>query len=283
MQYTFFGQFQGELAPDFREALSAITVRIYRYRGTKYITSLSVQDPTESMVVLSPDAVSGKASALVGETTTDADGNFVFVLDPESGYAGEALELDLLIPDVPGHIDAQPHGAVQLALTTLKPRWISEENGLIATWSYTIPDDFWTDLRAKFDAWVVCGRVMAGVGAESTVTPLANAEVMAYDADWLQDDYLGSATTDADGHFRIDFAHADFLKTPLSPLINYEQGGPDLYFVVKGADGKLLLQEPKALSRNAGRADCEHSTYVELVVELADDAVDDGPMMEMVA
>jgi|GEM_PF-2840841 len=36
----------------------------------------------------------------------------------------------------------------------------------------------------------------------------------------MQDDELGSALTDAEGKFRIDYERADFTRTMLSPLVN---------------------------------------------------------------
>jgi hypothetical protein len=98
-------------------------------------------------------------------------------------------------------------------------------------------------------------------------TPLSGVQVTAYDADWIQDDCLGSATTDDEGKFRIDYAQADFLQTPLSPIINYEQGGPDLYFTVESPTGQILLKEPKTQGNSPERIDAGHCTYVELAVE----------------
>lgn len=263
MTYTFSGQFHGEIAPGFVEALSGITVRLYRYRGTKYITSLAVSDPVESMQVLSVDAISAKSSGLLGEATTDDGGNFVLKLDAASEYNGEAFEVDLLIPDLPFRKANQPHAGRQLTLTTMKPRWEATATGFAAGWSYTIPVEIWSDMHSQFDAWVVCGTVVAAENG----TPLPGVRVTAYDADWIQDDCLGSATTNDTGNFRIDYARADFLRTPLSPLINYEEGGPDLYFRVESPTGELLLQEVKTAANGPTRANVGHCTHVELAVE----------------
>lgn len=262
MTYRFYGQFQGEVAPGFVEALSGITVRLYRYRGTKYITSLAVTDPSDTMKILNADAISAKSSATLGEAVTDYKGNFVLILDEASGYTGEAFDVDLFIPDVPQRKEEQARSALQLALTTMKPRWEQTEDGFRATWAYTIPIAFWSDIRARFDAWTICGRVLL----QEVATPLSGVNVTAYDADWLQDDCLGSATTDSEGKFRIDYRRRDFEKTPLSPLVNYEQGGPDLYFVVDGPSGELLLEEAKAEGSTLGRVDAEQCSYVELRV-----------------
>jgi hypothetical protein len=262
MTYTFYGQFQGELAPKFVEALSGTTVRLYRYHGTQYITSLAVMDPSESMKILDTDAISAKSGAALGEATTDGEGHFVLVMDEARGYKGEAFDVDLFFPDVPFRQETEARTGIQLTLTTMKPRWELTDEGFRASWSYTIPAAVWCDIRARFDAWTLCGRVLT----EETATPLPGVRVTAYDADWLQDDCLGSAMTDGEGNFRIDYSRRDFRKTVFSPLFNYEQGGPDLYFAVDSPTGERLLQETKVQGHTPGRADREHCTYVELVV-----------------
>ncbi|MEZ4673476.1 MAG: hypothetical protein R2932_04440 [Caldilineaceae bacterium] len=266
MSYRFTGQFHGELAPGFVEALGGVTVRLYRYRGTKYITSLSVSDPSESMKILNADAVAGKSSAALGEAVTDGEGNFTLVFEEATAYNGEAFDVDLFIADVPLRKEIQPRSGLQISLTTMKPRWETTDDGFAAAWAYTIPANFWSDIRAHFDAWTICGRVMM---AQTAAPPLPGVKVTAYDADWVQDDYLGSAMTDEQGRFRIDFSRNDFLRTPLSPIINYEQGGPDLYFTVDSPTGARLLKEPKAHGQTPSRANVDHCTAVELVVDAA--------------
>jgi hypothetical protein len=60
--------------------------------------------------------------------------------------------------------------------------------------------------------------------------------VRAFDADWLQDDDLGSAVTDGAGHFRIDYSRADFEKTIFSPLTPTQIGRTEI--------GKLQTYAP---------------------------------------
>src|SRR5262249_47054611 len=79
------------------------------------------------------------------------------------------------------------------------------------------------------------------------------AVVRAFDVDWVQDDALGSATTDASGRFRIDYTSADFQLTPFSPLINLEWvAGPDVYFTAT-LGSTTLLQEARSAGRAPGR------------------------------
>jgi hypothetical protein len=263
MKYTFSGQFCGSIAPEFSEPLAGVTVRLYKYRGTKYVTSLAVTDPQETMTILSAEAASAKASSLLAETTTDAEGNFVFTLDEQAGYKGDAFDLDLWLTTVPGRKTLTPHSPLQITLTTMKPRWQPTDSGYSAHWDYCLPADFWRNIYAHFDAWVACGRVTV----RGTQQPVSGVRVTAVDADWLQDDELGSALTDAEGRFRIDYARADFTRTPLSPLINAEDGGPDLYFSVETATGTPLLNEPKAQGHTAGRENAACCCFVELSVD----------------
>lgn len=262
MIYKFYGQFLGELAPGFVETLGGVMVRLYRYRGTKYITSLSVMDPSESMKMLDAEGIAGKSPAFIAETNANTDGYFEFALDEAGDYHGEAFDVDLFIPTVPNRVDSQPRGGIQLTLTTMKPRWEPTADGHSATWSYTIPAEMWSAVRVHFDAWTICGQVMT---KEQIALP--GVEVTAFDADWIQDDCLGSTLTDDEGRFRIDFARSDFLRTPLSPLINYEAGGPDLYFIVESPTGAQLLKEEKSQSNMPGRKDVGHCTYVDLVID----------------
>ncbi len=53
--------------------------------------------------------------------------------------------------------------------------------------------------------------------------PLADIEVSVYDKDPLVDDALGSAVTDAEGRFQVEFAWSDFKGGEAL------EGRPDLY------------------------------------------------------
>lgn len=91
--------------------------------------------------------------------------------------------------------------------------------------------------------------------------------VNAFDADWWQDDPLGSATTDGAGRFRIDYTSADFQRTPFSPWVNVElQPGPDVYFTVD-LGGHRVLTEHQGDGRAAGRRNVGHCFCVELCTE----------------
>lgn len=264
MTYTLRGQFSGMLAPNLIEPLAGVTVCFYRYRGAKYISSLAVTEPEPTMAILTEEAVSAKAASLLQEVITDAAGNFVLTLE-EATYKGEAFDIDLVFHTVPGRKTPLPHLPLQIALTTMKPRWETVDGAYQAHWEYCLPPDLWQAVRAHFDAWLIAGHVTV----QATGQPISGVQVTAFDADWWQDDQLGSVLTDAEGKFRIDYERTDFTRTPLSPLLNREEEGPDLYFNVSTPAGAALLNEPKTQGYLPGRKNAGHCAFVELTVAVA--------------
>ena len=263
MTYIFRGQLSGEIASDFCEPLAGATLRLYQYRGTKYISGLFVADPSGPLTMMSPDTMRSKMSSFMIETTADAQGRFVFELDEQSGYKGAACELDLFLTSVPGRKSQAPLPPVQIALTTIRLKAQDAAADTTARWAYCLLADFWREVRARFDAWVICGRVIS----QSTAQPVPGIRVSAVDADWIQDDTLGSALTDDAGKFRIDYARDDFTRTPLSPVINREEGGPDLYFKLATPSGSMLLDEPKPQGQMAERKNAGHGFFIEFKLE----------------
>jgi len=164
----------------------------------------------------------------------------------------------------PGRADAPRADApVQLTITTIQPRWREREDRAVAAWEYAIPQRFWCFLRSLLDAWVICGRVTVC----GTKQPAAYVKVLAFDRDWLADDPLGTAMTDADGRFRIDYHGADYRK---GTWLDVELvGGPDVYFRVESASGAELLAEPSSRGRTPGRENVGPCLCVELCVDEA--------------
>ncbi len=120
-------------------------------------------------------------------------------------------------------------------------------------------------MRARFGAWVICGRVTVC----KQQVPVAGLKVRAFDVDWLQDDDLGSAITDSNGKFRIDYTFSDFNKTPFSPSINFELvGGPDIYFTIEDVGGTVLLNEPRSRGRQTDRENAGPCFCVDLCVDV---------------
>lgn len=248
MSYLFRGRLCGYLCDECSEPLSDLVIRLYRNRKDQNTTALAVADPGLTLTLMSDEQVEAKASSLIAETKADANGNFSFELGGNERYTGEAFEIDVYCGTVPrrkpGRKQVRPR---QFSVTTLQPLWKQlGDNVFVAAWQYCIPARFWCFLRGLFDAWVICGRLTTCDNG----APIPGALVSAFDVDWLQDDALGTATTDGSGHFRIDYSSADFELTPFSPLINTEWvAGPDVYFSAK-LGSTTILQE----SRSAGRA-----------------------------
>jgi hypothetical protein len=68
---------------------------------------------------------------------------------------------------------------------------------------------------------VVKGRIVGRHGG----APVKGARVEVYDKDMLIDDYLGTATTDPDGRFDVDFAWAEYKDSVF-------EGRPDIFLKV---------------------------------------------------
>jgi hypothetical protein len=154
-----------------------------------------------------------------------------------------------------------PPTPLQFSITTIQPLWRgNQEAGFTAVWEYCIPNRYWCAVRLRFGAWTICGRLTT---CEAAV-PIAGATVSAFDADWIQDDPLGSGVTDATGRFRIDYLRSDFEKTPFSPIINIELiGGPDVYFSAK-LGTTVILAENRSKGRTPGRENIGNCFCVEL-------------------
>jgi hypothetical protein len=93
------------------------------------------------------------------------------------------------------------------------------------------------------------------------------------DDDWITDDELGTATTDASGRFCIYYRSKDFKKTFLSPVVNVETpllpwgNGPDIYFKF-AFNGNDLPGEPSSRARQADRENVGNCLCVQLCVPL---------------
>lgn len=259
-QYIFKGRLCGYICPECPEPLSNVIVRLYKI--TKDVTARAVASPKETFSILQDDAAQAKKGDLIAETRTDAEGNYTFNLGEKTGYKGEAFEVDIYCETVPGRKPGKkPPRPLQFSVTTLQPAWRQTDAGFVAVWDYCIPARFWCGVRARFDAWVICGQVSVC----KADTSVGGVRVKAFDADWIQDDALGSAVTDASGRFRIDYLTEDFQKTPFSPFINFEWiGGPDIYFSVESLAGTTLLAEARARARDPDRENAGHCFCVQL-------------------
>jgi hypothetical protein len=264
MAYTFKGRLCGLICAECPEPLSHVRVRLYRHRPDQPVTVLAVANPKDTFALLDDDAVQAKADLLIAEAETDDDGNFTFALGEKEQYDGGAFEIDLYLESIGGRKGGERARPRQATLTTLQPLWRQTEQGAVWAWEYCLPQRWWCALLALFDIWTICGHVTVCDSKQ----PAAGLRVFAFDADWIQDDALGSAVTDASGAFRIWYTSAAFKKTPWSPALDLELfGGPDIYFRIETLGGAVLLAEPQVRGRSPDRANAGNCFCVDLCVE----------------
>ena len=265
MPYIFRGKLCGLICPECPEPLANVLVRLYRSRDEQRVTALAVASPKETFAILTDEQVEEKSSLLIAEAKTDEEGNFTLELGDQERYNGEAFEVDIKCGTVPRLPPLpRPPTPLQFTITTFQPRWREREDNLLAIWDYCLPYRFWCLVRGRFGAWTICGRLRT---CASPQTPIPGATIRAFDADWWQDDPLGSAVTDATGRFRIDYTTSQFRVTPFSPFFNVEfTSGPDVYFTAE-LGGVTILNETQADGRTPGRENVSHCFCVELCTD----------------
>lgn len=268
MNYTFRGKLQGAICSECSEPLSKVKVRLYQLQIDHEAMVLATADPKDTFTILTDAQIKSKKSFLIAETETDSDGNYVFQLgSSKKKYDGEAFEVDVYLKDVPHQkSNKKKIKPLQFTLTILQPQWRETKKGYVSIWDYILPKRFWCYIRARFGAWVICGYVYDC--RTKPLNPIPGVKVIAFDRDWLQDDELGSAFTNNNGRFRIDYSISDFKKTPFSPVINIEcTPGPDVYFKIEAYDGTVLLDEPSSRGRDSDRENVGPCFCVKLCVE----------------
>lgn len=264
MAYIFRGKLCGLICSECPEPLANVIVRLYRSRDLQAVTALAAANPKETFAILTEEQVNEKASALIAEAKTDEEGNYTFELGDNEDYKGEAFEVDVYCGTVPRlKPGPRPPVPLQFSITTLQPRWRQTDNDFVAAWDYCLPYRFWCLVRGRFGAWTICGQVLHC----TTGAPIPNVKVRAFDVDWLQDDDLGSAITDSNGKFRIDYLTSDFQQTIFNFIHLEWVGGPDLYFKVETLGGAPLLVEPALRGRDPDRENAGPCFCVDLCLE----------------
>ena len=87
-------------------------------------------------------------------------------------------------------------------------------------------------------------RIVGTITEEETGKPLAGLQVRAFDKDFLFDDKLGSAVTDAKGEYTIHYSSMDFSLLPDFETV------PELYIRVFDANRtKLLFTTERAVRK----------------------------------
>lgn len=274
-RYLFKGRLCGLICDDCPEPLAGAKLRLYRSSQTQDVVSLAVAHPKDTLTLLDDAQLDEKSNRLLAETEIDAEGRFEVALGEGDKYDGGAFEIDIYCGTVPRQKPPRvPPRPRQFTVTTLQLQWRERDNGLVAAWEYCLPFRWWCWFRSLFGAWTICGKVTV-CGKQ---IPVSGAKVSAFDADWLADDALGSAITDGAGKFRIDYAAADFKRTPFSAAINIEwTGGPDLYFKIESA-GTTLLTETQTRARQPDRENAGPCFCVSLCVDVEQPPPFDNPL-----
>jgi hypothetical protein len=253
MKYVFKGNLCGFLCEDCSEFLGGVEVFLYEPWEKENVIRNAVANTKDTFRVVLEKEKEARKGLLIATTKTDEKGNFEFILDDK--YSKTAFDIDFSCGTVP-HIPPRPHlkEPVQFHLTTVFPQWrvSPEQEYSICKWEYCIPAKWWCYIRGHFfDAWVICGTLYVC----GTQTPIPNVKITAWDADLITDDNLGSAVTDANGHFRIDYTSAQFkvnfipLHLETDPAWPFFSSGPDVYFKYE-YNGVSIQGETKANRRN---------------------------------
>ena len=265
MQYTISGSLEASICENCTIPLQGAIVRLYRYdeepSGPALETStLSSESKGSSFSVLDPKTVAAKQERMVAESKEPVgeDGSYEVSLDEESGYEGGPLQVDIRLTHLPGDDPEDGVGLGQEAVQLTLGYFTFEEDEADGEFDYRIPDNFYCKLLETLGRWVICGHVRS-----QDDEALSNAQVQAFDADFIQDDPLGSATTNSAGRFLIYYTEDDFDDTPVSFIELELVGGPDCYFKVDYA-GQRIIDEEQADGRQPGRENRGHCTCVTL-------------------
>jgi hypothetical protein len=261
MRNIFKGSLRGHVCEDCLEDISNVEVLFYLpYRKETSVTN-EISN-TETFRLVTKEEAKQRNGLFIDSVTTDKNGDFEFEINEK--YLNADFDIDFVCgsvppkPPKPKREEMLQFHITSISVKTELERQAQREN---YRWEYKIAHKWWCYIRGHFfDAWVICGHLMNC----KTNTPIANAKVTAMDADLLTDDNLGTVTTDANGHFRIDYSSADFKKTFLSPWINVEtdpsflsfQSGPDVYFKAELAGTKLIDETKADARKNVGYCLC---------------------------
>jgi hypothetical protein len=273
MKYIIKGNLCGLLCEECTEPIYPAVVLLYLPSQKDNVIENTVANTKDTFRLVTEEEKKSRTKLLIAKTETDEKGNFEFSVDEK--YAKTAFDIDFECGTVPRTPPKPPRrNPLQFHLTTFYPNWAINQKAesYYYRWDYCLPSKWWCQIRGfYFDAWVICGHLYVC----GTKTPIPGVKVTAWDADFLTDDNLGSAVTDANGHFRIDYTSLDFKRTFLSPLINVEtdpglpltfQSGPDVYFKYE-YNGAPIQGETSADRRNnVGYCLCVKLCLKEIVV-----------------
>jgi hypothetical protein len=265
--YRYSAHFAGRICEECFEHFSNINVAIYRSKEEECPDRPNIK---KAFKQLSEEEFKEMHPNLLSEGETDDIGKVEISIDPEkTDYQGECIEVVITFKRFVGS-DKELEHPEHFRIAFYKPQWDPTEKGYVHYGDFILPANLWCAYLRKHGIWVICGQVTT---CAKPVSPVGNVTVKAYDVDWIQDDYLGSASTDTNGWFFIYYDRSKFTRTPFSPFINIEwTGGPDVYFKVEGVDTDgntvILLDEPPSRGRKPDRENISNCFCTKLCVEL---------------
>ncbi|NOQ21937.1 MAG: hypothetical protein GQ565_04715, partial [Candidatus Aegiribacteria sp.] len=143
------------------DAVGGAEILLYLHRDDQKSEKLVAERVKHSFMLLSNKAVDAKKSSLIARAKTNADGSFQVKIDDDR-YDGGPFEIDMRLVTVPGTDPDKPQAPVQVTLASLAPKWHREKDIMVTSaWHHMISARYWCHILAKYDIWVICGRVVA--------------------------------------------------------------------------------------------------------------------------
>ncbi|MGS0527794.1 hypothetical protein ACU8V7_24015 [Zobellia nedashkovskayae] len=261
MGYTIKGNLRACLHLELYESLDSVEVKVYKVTSDIKIAC----NHKSELNKLPADIISYKSKNLLGSGHTNCEGNYS--IDICDSYSDGEIEIDLVVTDK--HESYRKiHDPIHFTARRLKPIWRSGNQTKEFSWNYCFSFQFWNQVRKQLDVWTIIGNVKS---AEDKVTPVAGVVVSAIDVDWIKDDFLGSAVSDGDGKFRIDYKSIDYKQTYLSPMISIETPissipGPGVYFKITNPEGILLYEEHRSMGKTQERRNIQRFFNIDLYI-----------------
>ncbi|WP_289045410.1 carboxypeptidase-like regulatory domain-containing protein [uncultured Olleya sp.] len=262
MKHLIKGTLYGMLCQESSENLANVEVRLYLPLHKSQLEALNNTNAKDTFHIVTEQEAQQREKLLIAKTTTDQNGAYQFEINEK--YVETAFDLDFICHTLPNLPDLKPKDKpVHCHITTIQPEWTYDTNQNSSfSYNYGISQKLWCYIRGfYFDAWVISGYLRNCTSGN----PIANATVQALDADLLNDDLLGTTTTNTEGYFRIDYTSNDFKKTFLSPWINVEtevglpitlKSGPDVYFKAFLGDIKYIDETSENRRNNVSYCLC---------------------------
>jgi hypothetical protein len=255
MSYVLSGRLRARCSADVVEPIANQSVMIYWVP----------EGERSNFTVRTHDEARAREYLLLAQGRTDAEGAFEIEIGRDTllghrgstrVYAGGPLQIEVYHRGTGG--ETEP---AQFTIGQIQPVWTASGNQQTAHFDEVVSAEQWAQVKAALDEWTIVGRVRQPDG-----TPAPGYQVFAYDADPVHDDFLGSTQTSADGTFRIDYRGSAFRPTPIAG-VDFERGGPELYFHVQDASGSVVYEEPSSRGAQSDRARAPNWFHVELKVQ----------------